>query len=368
MGRSGTSAIAGALAAAGFHAGRDGDLMPGNAANPAGYYENALTYDVNEAILRELGASWFDPPSPEAQSGARPGAEPQIRELLDRLQAERCGAPVVVKDPRVGVLLEVWGPLVRERLHPVLAVRHPVEIARSLAVRDGTPIPFALASWESHMTRVLAFLDGRPVTVARYPQLIGLEAELRGVVEDVAAHLTPELAERVTVDGVERTLRPDLHRNAATAAAADEHLTVRQIELWRYLGGLGAGRETLAVPDELRRSGAGAPALVRAETERVAGVARAADLHRHVTALQGAWEEQHARAEAAEQRLAETYAWGEAAEQRVSEAGGRAEIAERRLSDIERSRAWRATAPLRSSAGRWRRLRAAALSIWSTAR
>jgi hypothetical protein len=45
---------------------------------------------------------------------------------------EAGGAPVVVKDPRIGVLLPLWDDLLRSTLHPVLVVRDPFRASWAL--------------------------------------------------------------------------------------------------------------------------------------------------------------------------------------------------------------------------------------------
>ncbi|MGZ6617798.1 MAG: hypothetical protein ACXVFQ_25655 [Solirubrobacteraceae bacterium] len=127
MGRSGTSAITRALVAAGFYAGADRELMQPNAANPVGYYENLGIYRINEAILERTGGDWFVPPAREAVIAAAADARLVLRDALARLRRDGGGAPLAIKDPRIGVLLEVWEPLIVGELHPVLAVRNPVE-------------------------------------------------------------------------------------------------------------------------------------------------------------------------------------------------------------------------------------------------
>ena len=136
----------------GFSAGREADLMPATRDNPRGYWEN-------------LGSS--APTKPSSTSSGQPGRpsqprpdDPASRDLrrsgLGGRAADRDGrtAPVVLKDPRIGVLLDLWGPILDGLLHPVLVVRPPTEVAASLAARDGTPRALGLAGWEVHPTRV----------------------------------------------------------------------------------------------------------------------------------------------------------------------------------------------------------------------
>ena len=134
------------------------------------------------------------------------------------------------RDPRIGVLLEVWEPLIVGELHPVLAVRNPLEIALSLATRDGTPTALALASREVHMTRVFRFLRDRDVTVASYSRLSSRETA-SGLVELVARQLADDYARRVNPALAAPAIDPELYRHRAEASSLDDHLTGHQREL-----------------------------------------------------------------------------------------------------------------------------------------
>lgn len=172
MGRSGTSAVTRMFTSTGFFAGRQDDLMPATEANPTGHWENLGVWRAKERVLEKLAGSWFDPPSASAQLAAREWAVPLLRSEVDRLLSESGHRPVAIKDPRINVMMPLWGAIIWERFHPVLVIRHPVEIALSLQRRDGTPPMFALGGWELHMTTLLAELDGRQVAVAPYARLI----------------------------------------------------------------------------------------------------------------------------------------------------------------------------------------------------
>jgi hypothetical protein len=268
MSRSGTSAVAGSFAACGFHAGTGETLIETNWANPRGFFERREVNALNDEILAEAGGTWFCPPHPD--SGWRPGATDRRRAqaALDRLIAEAGGAPVVLKDPRIGVLLDLWLPLIDGHLAPVLVIRDPLEVALSLGTRDGTPLPFALGIWELHLRELLSRLDGHRVTVAPYPSVVSpLIAER--VVADAAEALAPDLRERVdqTAAGVgfDVSLRQNIAQPGSSTHAAA--LSTRQLDLWQWLAALRPGNQVLQAPAELLAPSSTAWAL--GEDERV---------------------------------------------------------------------------------------------------
>ncbi len=358
MGRSGTSAITRGLVAAGFYAGAEGELMVPDPSNPVGYYENLGIYRINEAILERTDASWFVPPAREAQVAAAADARLALGDALARLRRDGGGAPLAIKDPRIGVLLEVWEPLIVGELHPVLAVRNPVEIAFSLATRDGTPIALALASWELHMARVLRYLRDRDVTVAPYSWLVGSREAVSGLVESVALELADDCARRVDPGLAARAINPELYRNRAQASSLDDHLTGHQRDLWSYLEALPAGTQRLTMPEELTREGEHAFALTRAESRRVETERRVGDLEGNAAnESQRAEEAELVRDRLAQQLEGERGRTGEAEAAR-DEARLAHRQAEHWLSEIQTSASWRLTAPLRAILRSLRRLRA----------
>ena len=332
MSRSGTSAVAGMFVRAGFFSGPADQLSGATEANPLGHFEHLGTMSANELVLEQLSGSWIDPPVQEVQLRAADIALPVLREAFDRIAAGADGAPIVIKDPRIGVLMPLWRRIIDGRLHPVLVVRDPTEVARSLRIRDGTPTALGLAAWELHMTELLTQLGGRCVTVIPYAWLVDDEAHAVSSIEAVAAHLEPSLAATVRPQAGREALAPALRRNRAeTAELAD--LTRAQRELWRALAALEPGDLVIDFPPQLLAPNPLAREAVQDEVRRVEGELERARLEQQLAGY-----ERRADADAA--ALAE-----ERERVRTSaEAYARLEL---RLNALMESKSWRATGPLR---------------------
>jgi O-antigen biosynthesis protein len=171
MHRSGTSALTGLLRLLGLWAGEEDDFPPPDGHNQAGYWEHRGVWSVDEAILRRLGASWsriadLDLSRLGPESRAR--FVERAREIVEDL--DRHG-PWVVKDPRLCLLFPVWREILA---HPfcVLIYREPLPVARSLAARDGFPIPYGIALWEEHMRQALASTRGLPRVLISHRELM----------------------------------------------------------------------------------------------------------------------------------------------------------------------------------------------------
>ncbi len=355
MGRSGTSSVTRMFASTGFFVGKEEELMPANEANPTGHWERLSVWRANERVLEEFGGSWFDPPSTAAQLSVQEWALPMLRAEVGRLVEEAAGSPVALKDPRIGVMMPLWGQIVRASLHPVIVVRDPFEIALSLERRDGTPTAFGLAAWELHMTALLNELDGRSVTVAPYAQLIEQAGLASLTVEEATIYVESSRAERVHPERASHAFQARLHRNRASAAHHHENLTGRQQELWHFLSSLAPGNQSLNVPEGLSETSDAAQAAVRSETRRVvdgterAALARELDAERDQTTSV-------ARSLAAEQERCALLSTDlqvardelRAQHHRAQRATEEHAKAEQWLASIQRSFSWRITEPLRA--------------------
>jgi hypothetical protein len=371
MSRSGTSLASGSLAASGFYVGRAEDLTPADIDNPAGYWEHIKVWGLNERLLAASGASWFTPPSRTAQQSLQPWASQQVRAVCERLQAEAGDRPLVIKDPRIGVLLDLWGPVIARGLHSALAVRHPAEIALSLERREGIPAALALVSWELHTRRILAYLHGRRVAVVHYDDLLRVPSAAGDFVAAAAEGLAGPLKPCIDAGAAPATVRPSLRHHDAASLDAVEHLTGSQARLWSFLSGLPPGNQVLDVPPELRHAAGGAASVASCDTEwlRTIGAQlrfvdehkRALDECREIRAraerTQALAEQAQTLAEQAQAIAADQRGRADQAEQAAAaavEAASRAERsaarAEHKLEAFASSRSWRFTAPLRAAA------------------
>lgn len=376
MGRSGTSAVTGMLASAGFFVGERPDLMPATDANPMGHWENMRIYEANEQVLSRLGGSWFDPPDHADQLVAREWALPVLSAAFQAIVGQADGTPIAIKDPRIGVMTPLWHSLIAGRLHPVFVVRNPSEVALSLDRRDGMPIPFALAAWELHITALLDYLAGKVVTVAPYARLTDDPRLGLLVIKQAAAHVEPTRIACLDLAAV-RTPEPEHRHNRVIGNDLDAHLTSRQLELWRWLSALPPGDQSIDVPAELRNPSIAARAGVRGETSRlrlvaqlVAETRRRAELELELaseraqsTTLKARLVDEQERAESLTSTLGDEHQRIAAVSSELVSERARADAAvaahgraERWLTEVQGSASWRVTAPLRAAKGTFSRL------------
>jgi len=238
MHRSGTSAATRSLSFLGLATCRPFDLLPALAGNERGHWESRSLTLLNESLLNEMDAAWWCPP--RSDEVIRWSAQLE-RTTFDRLRdahraAHPAARPWVWKDPRLCLTLPVWKEALAGRYATVLMIRNPLEIADSLAVRNGMNRTWALALWERYLSSAVEHLEGSPVWLSRYGDLLtdppgwcrtasqvlrsnGLEVELR-----------PE-----TIDHVRSFLTEDLRHHTHAPDLSSGELTERQKALWHWL-------------------------------------------------------------------------------------------------------------------------------------
>jgi hypothetical protein len=222
--RSGTSAIARTLNLCGAFL-PEAVIAEDLLLNPKGFWETESVNDLDARLLHHLGAGWnqvdFDLP--------REG--PLIEEFLassrELLEREYGDAPfILMKDPRMGVLAPLWHRSLHEcgyRMVCVVAVRNPLEVARSFEAHDHMPIADGLALWLAYMQRVATFIDGSRVdaTCVRYTDLLD---DWRSAVRRIARRLDVPLEVDERADEVDRFLDAAMRKHRATEAELEAHV------------------------------------------------------------------------------------------------------------------------------------------------
>jgi hypothetical protein len=259
MHRSGTSAFAGLLVKAGYFAGNDVDLLPNAKDNPTGFYERFDIIDLNNQLLTELGGAWDNPPPrlpmPEQASVWRA----RVEEVLENVAEHAGGRPLLLKDPRMSLLLQVWLKALGDRFVFILVDRNPMELAMSVRKRDGRPLHVSLALWQLYYAELLNSLAGQRVWFARYESLVHRPSQYTSVLLD---GLKAELAKAAEVgagcfghdraDAAAFVVGQQRHQRAArTGAQIDQQFSGGQLALSRWLSELPDGWVTLDAPAEL---------------------------------------------------------------------------------------------------------------------
>lgn len=219
MHRSGTSAIAGSLQAAGLYSGANTDMIPALPENPAGFIELRDVTALNDRLLASLGWTWDAPdaaplPDPPALSDLIAAGRALVQARLS------ASAPWLIKDPRVSLLLPWWRRILLDRFVAVVAVRDPAEVAWSLSVRNGFPLELGLALWAAYNRHLVAGMEGLPVVIVDYVELT--RSPERHIADLLSALERTGLVARLDRQAAISSVQPTLRRSTQPGPAQSE--------------------------------------------------------------------------------------------------------------------------------------------------
>ena len=231
MHRAGTSLVTRLLNLCGVYLGEARDLVPPGPDNPEGFWENLNFVVVNDMLLEVLGGAWDDPPALPAGWERRPELEPYRLAGLEVVDAFGERTDWGWKDPRNSLTLPFWRHLV-PALRLLVCVRHPVEVARSLAARDRMSIAAGLDLWLTYYSQLLADASPTGAVVTHYASYLeNPDAELRRVLRLLELPASERMI-RTALPAVGRGLR---HHDLASSALRDCDTRPELVALYEQL-------------------------------------------------------------------------------------------------------------------------------------
>lgn len=229
MHRSGTSLAARMINLMGATVGPAEKLLPAHPYyNPTGYWEHTGIIDEHERYLQAHGCGWTTIANFSTNKYLPERRHALIAALRSIVAAIACdGKPLVVKDPRLCLLLDVWAGVVSRPIH-VVVVRDPRKTAASLMAKypHQFTTDYLLALWQKYMQIAIGALCGELVLFVSYARLVtnvGAEHHRlwQGLVEMGVPSLR-QLADHELQDLVDDRLdrsEPTSHAHLSTAQA-----------------------------------------------------------------------------------------------------------------------------------------------------
>ncbi|HET7745742.1 MAG TPA: hypothetical protein VFM29_00480, partial [Vicinamibacteria bacterium] len=145
LSRSGSSLLARVLhEALGVDFGEPIEHIPANRNNTDGYYENAALLELNDRILRDVGATVFQPPPLDyylSRASALGGHREEAGQVIAMYGANR--PRFGLKDPRLSLTLPLWRSVV-PGIVPIIIFRNPSAAALSIVDQAGIPVDQAM--------------------------------------------------------------------------------------------------------------------------------------------------------------------------------------------------------------------------------
>ncbi len=188
-------------------------LLGANEGNPTGHWEPLEAVRFNENFLCRHGANWYDPTLRLQSEVAfndrdREAYLDEIRAFLEACPSHR---PVVLKEPRIVALADFWFEAARRTgfsLKMVVPVRHPGEVAASLAARDRISFELSSALWLKYNLLAERRSRGLPRVFVEYSNLLH---DWRRETDRMGEALSIVMTDRDD-RGIEAFLSADLHR------------------------------------------------------------------------------------------------------------------------------------------------------------
>ena len=240
MHRSGTSAATGLVSLCGAWAGDASDLTSPNAENPWGFWERRDVRTICDRLLHSAGADWWKTADFDVRRIPHSTLSEERQCFADVIAHLSTRAQWVIKEPRLCLLL----PVLRGDLSEVVCIhlfRNPLEVARSLQLRNGFGLAGSLALWEAYNRHALAATENLPRVLISHEALMLDPYE---VLEDMLGRLgdmgLTDL-ERPSREAISRQINPSFYRQRASAEDLDKFLSPSQLELWQQLTGEGPG-------------------------------------------------------------------------------------------------------------------------------
>jgi hypothetical protein len=263
MGRSGTSLVSNAIGKLGFDLGQN--LIPANASNKEGYFEDRDIVETHKILLRELGCgelSLIPPPSDWLSLAPVQSAKARITELLaGRLSSTD---KVAVKDPRISLLLPMWYEIAEAlgaELGLIFCVRSPAAVAASLNAASNTEKVVGESVW---LCRAMAaaeswkggfvihyedIMQDASATMASLARWVGAEEKLPEIENLVKSDLNHQSHELPIENEFVNEVHKSLERGESAELISEKFaLLERYHSSLRVLDGLIARMRDLASP------------------------------------------------------------------------------------------------------------------------
>jgi hypothetical protein len=173
-------------------------LMPQHSDNPKGFFEDYDIYRFHESkLLPSLKTKWHGVgPIDWTQLPAHDRSKLELEALeILRSNYSLSNRLSVLKEPRIGVLLPFWLPLLKRagyKVSIVCAVRDPLSVARSLGKRDKMSTSHSGALYLSYWLSILTHIQDQQVAFVQFDDIFENPNESLNKVVSKLAILPPD--------------------------------------------------------------------------------------------------------------------------------------------------------------------------------
>ena len=173
--RSGSSLTAQITQCMGAYLGENNELLGADSSNPDGHFENIEAVGINKRILHLCDREWYSLEEPEPDYN-----NPKIKRELEGIKSVVCrlldkSDTVVIKDPRICILLPLWKKVLQEfdiKVEYIWVFRNPLDVMESLRKRNGYGSRHSLLLWIHYNLSVLKYLQEKEYLLINYKDIL----------------------------------------------------------------------------------------------------------------------------------------------------------------------------------------------------
>lgn len=233
--RSGTSLVTRIINMMGAYFASEQSSIGFNDENPKGFWERKDVIACNDSLLAGWECSWSNLAPLLEQPEATPEQQNTIKNIVLEMDAHR---PWVMKDPRLCATLPVWRPYLEIPVC-VMVYRDPLEIARSLQIRNGFSLQYGLALWEAYTLSALNAASGLPTLFMHHADMLtDPVAATKALYDGLQAYKLQGLR-LPSEEEILAFVEPKFYRSKVNNTDYAQFLNQQQMELFAYTKGEG---------------------------------------------------------------------------------------------------------------------------------
>ena len=145
----------------GLDLGEEQDLLGPDKGNPLGHFEHNGFKGLDESLLAHFGGSTDNPPDLEPNWQDDSSLHAVFKEARFLLATFEGKAVWGWKEPRTTLVIPFWRRLLPDARF-VICIRNPLEVARSIAERDGMPLEKGFYLWNRYTRAAIRDTEGCP--------------------------------------------------------------------------------------------------------------------------------------------------------------------------------------------------------------
>jgi hypothetical protein len=233
-----------------------------------GHFTTARTWtnsleDWTEAASASVGETSNQLPGRDVEAESGVDEANGLSLLISDARDRSGGAPLVIDDVRVIPLWMRCQEVFREGILPLVVLRNPMAVARTIADRHHLTVSESLSLWEIYMATICELCANLPVVVIGADAALSSRSDAQTLLKLISSHLEQGTSNAISEDLLPLEMAIPEYFRSASAEEFGRSATQHQVELWDRLSSVGEGFVSFPnMEAEFRQ-----PSLLAAENE-----------------------------------------------------------------------------------------------------